>query len=328
MHVCITLRFAGTRYHGFQVQKNALSVCEVLQNALESLYGVRPPVKGCSRTDSGVHALGYCVSYTQPKPIPPRKLPLAVNRFLPDDVRVTEAHRVPEDFHARYSAKSKEYIYRIHNSAVADPFQNGLCWRFPGPLDAGRMERAAQYLVGKHDFVSFMSSGSDIADTVRTVYFAHVRREGDDITFHVCADGYLYNMVRIFVGTLVEAGAGRMPPERVRDILEEKKRSLAGYLRRRGFSFLQGELLRRSRQRTGRAGNNGETGITKRKREYTIYGTDATRTRRARTGEYNSAEARRPCAEWQCVPMRASRAPSKSRRPARARAASEQRGTY
>ena len=165
MHVCITLRFAGTRYHGFQVQKNALSVCEVLQNALESLYGVRPPVKGCSRTDSGVHALGYCVSYTQPKPIPPRKLPLAVNRFLPDDVRVTEAHRVPEDFHARYSAKSKEYIYRIHNSAVADPFQNGLCWRFPGPLDAGRMERAAQYLVGKHDFVSFMSSGSDIADT-------------------------------------------------------------------------------------------------------------------------------------------------------------------
>ena len=135
---------------------------------------------------------------------------------------------MPEDFHARYSAKSKEYIYRIHNSAVADPFQNGLCWRFPGPLDAGRMERAAQYLVGKHDFVSFMSSGSDIADTVRTVYFAHVRREGDDITFHVCADGYLYNMVRIFVGTLVEAGAGRMPPERVRDILEEKKRSLAG----------------------------------------------------------------------------------------------------
>ena len=187
MHVCITLRFAGTRYHGFQVQKNALSVCEVLaQNALESLYGVRPPVKGCSRTDSGVHALGYCVSYTQPKPIPPRKLPLAVNRFLPDDVRVTEAHRVPEDFHARYSAKSKEYIYRIHNSAVADPFHERVVLAFPRPCDAGRMERAAQYLVAENaDFVSFMSSGSDIADTVRTVSFAHVRREGDDITFHV-----------------------------------------------------------------------------------------------------------------------------------------------
>lgn len=228
MHVCITLRFTGTRYHGFQVQKNALSVCEVLQDALESLYGERPPVKGCSRTDSGVHALGYCVSYTQPKPIPTRKLPLAVNRFLPDDVRVTEARQVPENFHARYNAKSKEYIYRIHNSAVTDPFQNGLCWCISGPLDADRMERAAQYFVGKHDFASFMSSGSNIVDTVRTVYFARVRREGDDISVHVCADGYLYNMVRIFVGTLVEAGAGRMPPERMRNILEGKKRSLAG----------------------------------------------------------------------------------------------------
>ena len=100
MHVLITLRFVGTRYHGFQVQKNALSVCEVLQNALQRLYGTRPPVKGCSRTDAGVHALGYCVSYFQPKPIEPRRLPLAVNRFLPEDIRVTAAYAVPEGFHA------------------------------------------------------------------------------------------------------------------------------------------------------------------------------------------------------------------------------------
>lgn len=195
-------------------------------------------MKGCSRTDSGVHALGYCVSYTQPKPIPPRKLPLAVNRFLPDDVRVTEAHRVPEDFHARYSAKSKEYIYRIHNSAVADPFQNGLCWRFPGPLDAGRMERAAQYLVGKHDFVSFMSSGSDIADTVRTVYFAHVRREGDDITFHVCADGYLYNMVRILWARWWKRARGACRRSACGIFWKKKNVRWRGIpLRRRGFSF-------------------------------------------------------------------------------------------
>lgn len=152
MHVCITLRFAGTRYHGFQVQKMQLSVCEVLQNALESLVRRAAAGERVFAHGSGVHALGYCVSYTQPKPIPPRKLPLAVNRFLPDDVRVTEAHRVPEDFHARYSAKSKEYIYRIHNSAVADPFQNGLCWRFPGPLDAGRMERRGAVPCGKTRF--------------------------------------------------------------------------------------------------------------------------------------------------------------------------------
>lgn len=228
MHVCITLRFVGTQYHGFQVQKNAITVCEVLQNALERLYGTRPPVKGCSRTDSGVHALGYCVSYTQPKPIPERKLPLAINRFLPDDVRVTAARQVAPDFHARYSARSKEYLYRIHNSAVADPFQNGLCWRYPVPLDAQAMQRAADQLVGTHDFAAFMSSGSDITDTVRTVHFARVRRVGEDIVFHVCADGYLYNMVRIFVGTLVEVGAGRMPSEQMADVIAGKIRAAAG----------------------------------------------------------------------------------------------------
>ena len=238
MHVCITLRFAGTRYHGFQVQKNALSVCEVLQNALESLYGVRPPVKGCSRTDSGVHALGYCVSYTQPKPIPPRKLPLAVNRFLPDDVRVTEAHRVPEDFHARYSAKSKEYIYRIHNSAVADPFQNGLCWRFQGALDAGRMERAAQYLVGKTRFC--------VVHVLRQRYrrygahgvFRPCAAWGDDITFHVCADGYLYNMVRIFCGHAGGSGRGAHAAGARAGYSGRKNVRWRGIpLRRRGFSF-------------------------------------------------------------------------------------------
>ena len=228
MNFLLTLAYDGTNYCGFQVQPNGRSVAATFQDALEAVLGSRPDIKGCSRTDAGVHALGFRLNFHADTRIPPQKLPLALNQHLPPDIRVLAAQTVPEDFHARYSAKSKEYIYRIHNSAVADPFQNGLCWRFPGPLDAGRMERAAQYLVGKHDFVSFMSSGSDIADTVRTVYFAHVRREGDDITFHVCADGYLYNMVRIFVGTLVEAGAGRMPPERVRDILEEKKRSLAG----------------------------------------------------------------------------------------------------
>ncbi len=228
MHTLITLKFNGARYHGFQVQKNALSVCEVLQDALERLYGTRPPVKGCSRTDAGVHAMGYCVSYTQPKPIAPRKLPLAVNRFLPDDIRVVSAREVPPGFHARYSAICKEYLYRIHNSPIADPFQNGLCWRYPAPLNAEKMARAAAYFVGTHDFASFQSVGGDIADTRRTVFFARVRREGEDISFHVCADGYLYNMVRIMMGTLVEAGAGRMEPERVPEVIRGRDRALAG----------------------------------------------------------------------------------------------------
>lgn len=228
MHTLITLKFIGTRYHGFQVQKNALSVCEALQNALERLYGTRPPVKGCSRTDAGVHAMGYCVSYTQPKPIDPRRLPLAVNRFLPDDIRVAAAREVPPDFHARYSAVCKEYLYRIHNSPIADPFQSGLCWRYPAPLDAEKMAQAAAHFVGTHDFAAFQSVGSDIADTRRTVYFARVRRTGEDIAFHVCADGYLYNMVRILTGTLIEVGAGRMEPGRVPEVIAGRDRALAG----------------------------------------------------------------------------------------------------
>lgn len=228
MHTLLVLAFRGTRYHGFQVQKNALSVCEVLQNALEQLYGSRPPVKGCSRTDSGVHAAGYCVSYTQPKPIDPHRLPLAVNRFLPEDIRVLSARAVPEDFHARYSAVSKEYLYRIHNSAVDDVFGGAFSWRCAQKLDVPAMREAAQLLCGTHDYAAFMSAGSDMEDTVRTVYFFRVDKAGDLITLHICADGYLYNMVRILVGTLVEVGAHRMTVARCGQVLAEKQRALAG----------------------------------------------------------------------------------------------------
>ena len=228
MQMLLTLRFDGTAYHGFQVQKNALSVCEVLQNGMQALYGTRPPVKGCSRTDAGVHELEYCVSYAPPKPIPPAKLPLSLNRFLPDDIRVLAAREVPDDFHARYSAQSKEYLYRIWNSPVDDPFEAKYHWRISQPLNEAAMARAAAYAVGTHDFAAFMSAGSKITDTVRTVHFFHVRREGKAIVLHICADGYLYNMVRILTGTLVEAGAGRMPPEGLRTALQSGQRALAG----------------------------------------------------------------------------------------------------
>lgn len=228
MRVCITLQFDGTRYHGFQVQQNALSVCEVLQNALERLYGERPPVKGCSRTDAGVHALAYCVSYDQPKPIETRRLPLAVNRFLPQDIRVVAAREVPMNFHARYSAVSKEYYYYIHNSAVDSVFRRDYVWRLSAPLDVPAMQRAAALLCGTQDYAAFMAAGSKIIDTVRTVHFFHVEQNESEIRFHICADGYLYNMVRILVGTLVEVGAHRMAPQRVQAVLESKNRALAG----------------------------------------------------------------------------------------------------
>ena len=228
MKVLITLSYDGTEYHGFQVQKNARSVCQTLQDALEQLYGCRPPVKGCSRTDAGVHALEYGVSYIQPKPIDPYKLPLAINRFLPADIRVNRARQVPEGFHARYSAVSKEYCYRLRASAVDSPFDQRYCWRLSQRLDYQAMHKAAQYAVGTHDFRAFMSAGSDMEDTVRTVQFFRVERDGEMITFHICADGYLYNMVRILVGTLVEVGAGRMAPEEMAAVIQARDRSRAG----------------------------------------------------------------------------------------------------
>ncbi len=226
--VCIIIQYKGTAYHGFQVQKNAVTVCEVLQNAMEKLYGARFDIKGCSRTDAGVHALGYCVSYTQPKPIKPCKLPLALNTFLPDDIRVISAREVDEDFHARYSAISKEYVYKIQNSHVHDVFKKDLCWRVCKTLDVHEMKVAAKYICGTHDFTSFASIKSEVETNVRTVHFLEVERNGDEITLHICADGFLYNMVRIIAGTLVEVGTARMSAENVKHILEKKDRSFAG----------------------------------------------------------------------------------------------------
>lgn len=228
MNVCITLKFDGTNYHGFQVQKNAITICEVLQDALEKLYGTRPPVKGCSRTDAGVHALGYCVSFVQPKAIAPHKLPLAINHYLPQDIRVIRAVTVSPDFHARYSAISKEYIYRVHNHAVEDPFTAKYTWRVAYPLDVAAMQTAAAYYVGTHDFKAFMSAGSDIEDTIRTVHFFNVKAVEEEIQFHICADGYLYNMVRILVGTLIEVGAHRMSLQKAQTVLQQKDRAAAG----------------------------------------------------------------------------------------------------
>lgn len=228
MQILITIRFIGTKYHGFQVQQNALSVCEVLQDAMEKLYGSRPPVKGCSRTDSGVHALNYCVSYTPPKFIVTQRIPLAFNRFLPEDIKVMAAQEVPDNFHARYDAISKEYIYRLLNSRLDDPFKQGLVWRTAQKLDVTEMQVAARLLCGTHDFASFMSAGSGMDDTVRNVEFFNITRNEDEICFHICANGYLYNMVRIMVGTLVEVGSGHIKAEDIPTIIKAKNRGRCG----------------------------------------------------------------------------------------------------
>lgn len=204
----LTLAYDGTNYCGFQVQPNGRSVTQTFQDALQAVLGSRPDIKGCSRTDAGVHALGFKLNFHADTRIPAAKLPLALNQHLPPDIRVLDAQVVPEDFHARYAAHTKTYLYRIHNHPIDSPFDAAYYTQVPRHLDEARMQAAAQQFVGRHDFLALCAAGSSAAahgDTVRTITDCHVTRKGDEIDIEVTADGYLYNMVRILAGTLCEA---------------------------------------------------------------------------------------------------------------------------
>lgn len=234
MNVLLWLTYKGTAYAGFQVQPNGRTVCAVLQDAIEAVLGSRPDVKGCSRTDAGVHARRFALSFRYVGSPPPEKLPAALNAHLPPDVRALAAQPVPEAFHARYAAHAKTYRYWILNSRTDDPFTAGLCYRVPAPLDVAAMQAAAARFAGTHDFTSLCAAGSSAAahgDTVRTVAACTVQRAAQDgryLAVTVTADGYLYNMVRILAGTLVEVGRGKLAPGAVPAILAGRDRGLAG----------------------------------------------------------------------------------------------------
>jgi len=204
------ISYAGTRYHGYQVQPNALSVAETLQDAVEKVFKRRENITGCSRTDTGVHANQYYFHMDTEQRIPVQAAVIALNNTLPDDICVKSCREVPADFHARYSVRWKEYVYRIWNHPVKNPFLNGMALHYKHPLDAELMDRCAQEFVGTHDFSGFRSSGAKEGSAVRTIYAASVRREGDMVTFTVAGDGFLYNMVRIMVGTLLLCPMGRL----------------------------------------------------------------------------------------------------------------------
>ncbi len=227
-NLLLTLQFCGSRYHGFQVQKNAVTVCQVVQDAIEKVFGSRLDVKGCSRTDTGVHALMYCMSMRCWMGIPCDKLVYALNQHLPEDVVVTYCKEVPLEFHARYSAMGKEYIYKIHNSRIGDPFSPNLRYRYGYPLDEAFLDKQAKAFIGTHDFSAFQSKGSDVEDTVRTIWDFSVTRQGDQVAFVVRGDGFLYNMVRIMVGTLVYIAMGKIAPGSIPVILASKDRAQAG----------------------------------------------------------------------------------------------------
>lgn len=209
----MTLRFLGTRYHGSQIQQNAFTVQEAFQRALEGPLGGRPDIKCCSRTDAGVHANMFCISFKTDKAIQPARLMSALNARLDRDIRVTDCREMGEDFHARYSAKGKRYIYQIWNAPVLDPFMAGRAAHIPRPIDAGMMNQAAQIFVGTHDFKAFGSARVGDKDTVRTVSVCSVVRQGELIVIAITADGFLYHMARAMAGALVNVARGRLTAE-------------------------------------------------------------------------------------------------------------------
>ena len=228
MTVKVKVAFDGTDFCGSQVQPDRRTVFGEFQKALQTVVSDADNIKACSRLDSGVHAKCFYFSFETQKQLDLRKFPLSLNANLPHDIRVIESCEAQADFHARYSAKGKEYTYYIKNNHIDDPFTSKYYYRYPQKLDAGAMDKAAQYFVGTHDFRSFMARWSKIIDCHRTVYSAEVTLQGDMVIFKVRADGYLYNMVRIMVGTLIWAGTGKIKPEQVADIIQARHRSKAG----------------------------------------------------------------------------------------------------
>lgn len=228
MKILLELRFLGSAYHGWQVQRAAPSVQKTLQSAAETLLGVSCAVTGCSRTDAGVHARQYfCTLECSAPGVPPlQRLPTALNALLPPDIAVIAAREVPDDFHPRYAAKAKEYEYLIDTAPLRDAFLANRAWALGQTPDLTLMQREAMALCGTHDFTSFCASGGKIQDKTRTVYFCTVRKKDDLISLRVCANGFLYNMVRIIAGTLVECGLGRKKD--CAEILAAHNRSKAG----------------------------------------------------------------------------------------------------
>lgn len=224
----LTLRFVGTRYHGWQVQPNGITVQETLQNAVERVTGVRSGITGCSRTDAGVHAAMFCCTMDTESKLRGDRMTAALNAYLPPDIAVYVCREVDPDFHPRYSARGKRYLYRLWNAPARNPFWEGLALHVKQPLDADKLNQAAADYIGTHDFASFCAAGSSIKDTVRTVRRCGVVREGELVVFSVEADGFLYNMVRIMVGTLLDMAGGKRPWTSIPAALSAAERSAAG----------------------------------------------------------------------------------------------------
>lgn len=228
--IMLTIAYDGTDYSGWQIQPNAVTIEGVLNKTISELLGEDIHVVGASRTDAGVHAMGAVAVFDTVSPIPPDKYSFVINQGLPDDIRILNSLQVADDFHPRKVNCKKTYEYRIYNDTFMLPTRRLYTHHVYGRLDTEAMNEAGQYLVGEHDFVSFMGAGGQALTTERTIYALDVRNEGEsrEVVITVTGSGFLYNMVRIIAGTLIDVGQGRFKPEDVKTMLEARDRTAAG----------------------------------------------------------------------------------------------------
>ena len=226
--VKLTVAYDGTNYCGWQVQPNGITVQEVLNQCLSEFTGENIETIGASRTDAGVHALGNVAVFDTEIRMPGDKFSFALNQRLPQDIRIQKSEEVDADFHPRYVKSQKTYEYRILNCRFPIPTERFYSHFTYIPLDVDKMKEAASYLIGEHDFKSFCGTGAQVKTTVRTVKEIQIEKSGDRITIRITGEGFLYNMVRIIAGTLMDIGGGLYPPEKMKEILEAKDRKKAG----------------------------------------------------------------------------------------------------
>ncbi|MCM1027723.1 MAG: tRNA pseudouridine(38-40) synthase TruA [Roseburia sp.] len=226
--VRLTVAYDGTNYHGWQLQKNGITVESELNRCLSELLGEPIEVIGASRTDAGVHALGNIAVFDTENRMPADRISYALNRRLPEDIRIQKSEEVAPDWHPRRCLSRKTYEYRIYRGEFPMPVKRFYSCFVYQPLDLEKMRRAAAWLTGEHDFKSFCQAGSQAESTVRTLYEIALEEQGTDLVIRVCGNGFLYNMVRILTGTLLEVGKGKRDPDSMKELLEARDRSAAG----------------------------------------------------------------------------------------------------
>ncbi len=225
----LTIEYDGTNYHGWQVQKNAKTVQEVIQKAISKLLGEEAGVTGCSRTDVGVHAYGQVAHFLTDSQIPGDKFSYAINNLLPADIVIKQSEEVTDEFHARYSTKGKKYRYQIYNSPHPSAIMRNRSCHIRPELNITDMQKAAEYFIGEHDFAAFQATGGQVRSTVREIYSMEVSRKEDNMIYiEVSGNGFLYNMVRIIAGTLIYVGMGKLKESEIPGIIAGLDRTKAG----------------------------------------------------------------------------------------------------